>query len=427
MSNAKIIWDYCKAQGLTDAGAAGLMGNLFAESALNPQNLQNTYNSKLNLTDVQYTQKVDNGSYTNFVKDSAGYGLAQWTYWSRKQNLLNFAKARKASIGNLTIQLDFLFQELQQGYQDVLNLLKTTSSVFEASNAILLKFERPADQSSKVQNLRAGYGQNYYNQFAQTQTSSSKNKFTNSPLVNVKILSPNHYGQRDHEIDTISIHCMAGNMTAESCGNWMAKASTKASSHYGVDSNGRIGQYVDEKNGAWCTSSRSNDMRAITIEVANTVAQHPWPISDKAYQSLILLLVDICKRNNIKQLLWKGDKSLIGQVDKQNMTVHRWFAAKACPGDYLYNLHGQIAAEVNAKLNQQIEEEEEEMTQEQFNQMMNVWIEEQAKLPPEDWSAADRQWAESKGIIKGDGQGRYMYKKPITREEVIALLHRVSK
>ena len=254
---------------------------------------------------------------------------------------------------------------------------------------------------------------------------SSSNKFTNSPLVNVTILSPNHYGPRDHEIDTISIHCMAGNMSAESCGNWMAKASTKASSNYGIDSNGRIGQYVDEKNGSWCTSSRSNDMRAITIEVANTIAQHPWPISDKAYKSLILLLVDICKRNNIKQLLWQGDKSLVGQVDKQNMTVHRWFAAKACPGDYLYNLHGQIAAEVNAQLNQQ--EEEEEVTQEQFNQMMTVWLEEQSKLPPEEWSAADRQWAESKGIIKGDGQGRYMYKKPITREEVIALLHRVAK
>ena len=82
MSNAKIIWDYCKAQGLTDAGAAGLMGNLFAESALNPQNLQNTHNKKLGLTDIQYTQQVDNGTYKNFIKDSAGYGLAQWTYWS---------------------------------------------------------------------------------------------------------------------------------------------------------------------------------------------------------------------------------------------------------------------------------------------------------------------------------------------------------
>jgi N-acetyl-anhydromuramyl-L-alanine amidase AmpD len=226
---------------------------------------------------------------------------------------------------------------------------------------------------------------------------------------------------------------MAGNMSAESCGNWMKKASTRASSNYGIDSNGRIGLYVEEKNGAWCTSSRSNDMRAITIEVANTVAQHPWPISDKAYKSLILLLVDICKRNNIKQLLWQGDKDLIGQVDKQNMTVHRWFANKACPGDYLYNLHSQIAAEVNMQLlqnntnNNSNEEEEKEMTQEQFNQMMNVWLEEQAKLNPSDWSAADRKWAESKGIIKGDEQGRLMYKKLITREEVIALLHRVVK
>ena len=106
--------------------------------------------------------------------------------------------------------------------------------------------------------------------------------------------------------------------------------------------------YVEEKDRSWCSSNKSNDHRAITIEVANDGgAETGWHISDKAYNALIALLVDICKRNDIKKLLWKADKSLIGKVDKQNMTVHRWFAAKACPGDYLYNLHGQIAKEVN--------------------------------------------------------------------------------
>lgn len=173
---------------------------------------------------------------------------------------------------------------------------------------------------------------------------------SNSSLVNYTKISPNKTSPRNHKIDTISIHCMAGNLTVESCGNVFASSDRKASSNYGIDSNGRIGMYVEEKDRSWCTSSSSNDNRAITIEVANTVAASPWPISDAAYKSLINLLVDICKRNNIKQLLWKGDKSLIGQVTKQNMTVHRWFAAKDCPGDYLYNLHGQIASEVNAKL-----------------------------------------------------------------------------
>ena len=101
--NEKIIWDFLKSQGLSDAGAAGLMGNLFAESALSPINLQNTYNTKLGLSDDAYTKAVDNGKYKNFVKDSAGYGLAQWTFWSRKQNLLNYAKSKGVSIGNLNM------------------------------------------------------------------------------------------------------------------------------------------------------------------------------------------------------------------------------------------------------------------------------------------------------------------------------------
>lgn len=141
---------------------------------------------------------------------------------------------------------------------------------------------------------------------------------------------------------------MACDLSVESCGNLFAKSSRQASSNYGIGSDGRIAMYVEEKDRSWCSSNKSNDHRAITIEVANDGgAETGWHISDKAYNALIALLVDICKRNDIKKLLWKADKSLIGKVDKQNMTVHRWFAAKACPGDYLYNLHGQIAKEVN--------------------------------------------------------------------------------
>ena len=144
-SNEQIIWQFLKKQGFTDAGAAGMMGNLFAESALSPINLQNTYEKKLGYSDSTYTTAVDNGTYTNFVKDSAGYGLAQWTYWSRKQNLLNYAKSKGVSIGDLNMQLEFLMQELNAGYKPLLNILKTTNSVLEASNGVLLQFERPAD------------------------------------------------------------------------------------------------------------------------------------------------------------------------------------------------------------------------------------------------------------------------------------------
>lgn len=145
---------------------------------------------------------------------------------------------------------------------------------------------------------------------------------------------------------------MAGNLTIEQCGALFAKSDRKASSNYGVDSKGRIGLYVDERDRSWATSNGANDNRAITIEVANDGgAETGWHVSDAAYKALIKLLVDICKRNNIRELKWKADKSLIGHPDKQNMTVHRWFAAKACPGDYLYALHGQIAANVNSELN----------------------------------------------------------------------------
>ena len=174
--------------------------------------------------------------------------------------------------------------------------------------------------------------------------------YTNSPLVSYTKLSPNHSGQRKQPIDTITIHCVVGQASVETLGNIFAPVSRQASCQYGVGVDGRIGMYCEEKNRSWCTSSSANDNRAITIEVASDTT-HPYAVNAKAYAALIELLVDICKRNNIKQLLWKGDKSLIGQVDKQNMSVHRWFANKSCPGDYLYNRHGEIAAEVNKRLN----------------------------------------------------------------------------
>ena len=153
------IWNYLKGKGLNDFGIAGLMGNLYAESGLRPTNLQNTFEKKLGYTDDTYTEAVDNGKYSGFVNDKAGYGLAQWTFWSRKQNLLEFAQASKKSIGDLGMQMDFLYKELSEGYKAVLSTLKSAKSVREASDAVLLKFERPNDQSTTVQEKRAGYGQ----------------------------------------------------------------------------------------------------------------------------------------------------------------------------------------------------------------------------------------------------------------------------
>ena len=166
MPNDQFIWDFLKKEGFNDYGVAGLMGNLYAESGLLPNNLQNTFNSKLGLSDEEYTKRVDNGTYTNFVHDSAGYGLAQWTYYSRKQNLLNFAKSKRKSIGDLEIQLQFLITELRNSYRNsVYNILKTATSIQQASDAVLLNFECPANAQAQ-RAKRAQLGQNYYNKFA---------------------------------------------------------------------------------------------------------------------------------------------------------------------------------------------------------------------------------------------------------------------
>ena len=164
--NEKTIWTRLINEGFTREGAAGLMGNLYAESMLNPQNLQNTFERKLGYSDATYTKAVDSTAYKNFVNDKAGYGLAQWTYYTRKQALLNFARSQNKSIGDLDMQLDFLMKELKESFSKVYNSLKTVTSVREASNIVLLQFEKPADQSNTVKNLRSSYAQKYYEQFA---------------------------------------------------------------------------------------------------------------------------------------------------------------------------------------------------------------------------------------------------------------------
>lgn len=174
---------------------------------------------------------------------------------------------------------------------------------------------------------------------------------SNSSLVDYKKISPNKTTNRKHKIDTITIHCAVGQFSVETLGSIFYKKSNRSSSNYGIGSDGRIGLYVDEKDRSWCSSNASNDHRAITIECASD-KNHPYAINDKVYSALIDLCTDICKRNNIKELKWKGDKSLIGKVDQQNMTVHRWFANKDCPGDYIYNRLGRIASEVNVRLKQ---------------------------------------------------------------------------
>ena len=177
--------------------------------------------------------------------------------------------------------------------------------------------------------------------------------YTNSKMVAYTKLSPNHSVQRTHSIDRITPHCVVGQCTAEGLGDWFAKSSTQASSNYGIDKNGRVGLYVEEKNRSWCSSSNANDQRAVTIECASDTKEPYW-MNDKVYATLIKLCVDICKRNGKKKLLWfaNKDKTLnyAPKSDEMVLTVHRWFANKSCPGDWLYARLGDLATKVTAEL-----------------------------------------------------------------------------
>ena len=177
--------------------------------------------------------------------------------------------------------------------------------------------------------------------------------YTNSPMVVYTKLSPNHSGQRTMAIDRITPHCVVGQCTAEGLGDWFYKSSTQASSNYGIDKDGRVGMYVEEKNRSWCSSSGANDQRAITIECASDTTE-PYAFRDIVYQRLIELCVDICKRNGKNKLIWFGDKDKTLNYSPQSgemiLTVHRWFANKSCPGNWMYARMGDLAEKVTKAL-----------------------------------------------------------------------------
>lgn len=162
------IWNYLLSKIGNEYGVAGLMGNLQAESGLRPNNLQDSYETSLGYTDDSYTTAVDNGTYSesSFVNDEAGYGLAQWTYYSRKQGMYNMYKTGYSSIGSIDLALDYLWYELQNSYGGVLSVLQNATSVREASDKVLHDFENPADQSTSVEEYRASLGAAFYNQFS---------------------------------------------------------------------------------------------------------------------------------------------------------------------------------------------------------------------------------------------------------------------
>ena len=178
--------------------------------------------------------------------------------------------------------------------------------------------------------------------------------YSNSPLVTYTKLSPNHSGQRTHSIDRITPHCYVGQQSAADMGAWFVTKDAGCSCNYGIGKDGDVGLFVDERNRSWCSSSRENDQRAITIECASD-RTYPYAFRDAVYQKLILLCTDICKRNGKTKLIWFGDKTKTlnynPKPEEMILTVHRWFAQKECPGEWMYSRMGELAEKVTAALN----------------------------------------------------------------------------
>ena len=476
-TNEEMIWQYLKAQGLSDAGAAGLMGNLFAESGLKPTNLQNTYEKKLGFTDDSYTKAVDNGTYGNFVRDSAGYGLAQWTFWSRKENLLNFAKQKNKSIGDLYMQMDFLMLELSSGYKGLLSTLRTTTSVKEASNSVLLQFERPADQSVSVQNKRASYGQTYYDKYAQktikpTRGNNMKYNANNKPLVCMQTHSTCYKGTRTMTPVGVLWHSTGANNPNLKRFVQPYETDTNYSQMIkilGKNTNKNDWNHISHQAGLNCWIGKLADGTVTTVQTMPW-NYRPWGCGsgskgscnngwiqfeiceddlnnqdyfNKVYKEACEITAYLCQMYNLNPLGTVKMNGVNVPVILDHATscklgfgsnhgdVQHWFKKY---GKTLDDVRNDVAALMNSANtiapstpvapNKPEIEEEEEMTQEQFNTMMNNWIAEQAKKAPGDWSADARAWGEKNGLIAGDTSGNKMYKKILTREEFIAVLYR---
>lgn len=244
--------------------------------------------------------------------------------------------------------------------------------------------------------------------------------FTNSTLVNHTHISPNKTSPRNHEIDTITIHCVVGQCYVESLGNIFASESKQASSNYGIGKDGKIGMYVEEKDRSWCSSSSSNDHRAITIEVASDTYE-PYAVTDAAYKSLINLVTDICKRNGIKKLVWSTDKNeRVNHLNGCNMTVHRDYANKSCPGNYLYSRHALIAAEVNKRLGAENADTRSDL-EKLIDERIKIALE-GTNTKPSDWAKEELAEAVKAGITDGTRPGGYA-----TREQVAAMVLRATK
>ena len=469
MSNAKIIWNYLKKQGLNDFGIAGLMGNLYAESGLNPKNLQNTYERKLGFTDESYTNAVDCGSYQNFVKDSAGYGIVQWTYWSRKQALFNFAKDQNKSIGDLNMQLDFLMKELTEGHMDILKTLCNATSVLEASNVVLFEFERPANQDKSVQIKRCSFGQKYYDQFTnqiQTEGSDYGMKYSdkNPPIVCMQKNSTCYKDTSTMTIRGVLWHSTGANnpnlkryiQPYETDGNYNEMIAL-----LGKNTSGNDWNHIRVQAGlnAWIGKLANG-----TIATVQTMPWNykPWGCGggcnngwiqfeicedslndanyfNQVYREACELTAYLCRKygldpmgtvtysgKKVPVILCHADSYKLGLGSNHGDVLH-WFPKF---GKSMDDVRRDVAALMNTI---SIEEtEDEDMTQEKFNEMMNAYLKGLQDNDCGQWSADGRNFVIDKGLFVGNGttvngEPNYMWGSFLTREQFAVVMKRFAE
>jgi hypothetical protein len=411
-ADPKVIWDFLKSQGLNDYGIAGLMGNLYAESGLKPTNLQNTFEKKLGYTDAEYTAAVDQKLYTNFVNDSAGYGLAQWTYYSRKQNMLTFHTKKGKSIGDLNTQLEFLVHELTTGYKSsVWEVLKSAKSVLEASNAVLLKFERPADQSTSVQNKRASFGQGYYDKYHVSETvvapsvpaqGGTKMKYnaSNKPLVCMQTQSTCYKGTSKMTVKGVLWHSTgANNPNLKRYVQPSDNASDKAAmlKLLGTNSYKNDWNHIDRQAGLNCWIGKLADGTVTTVQTMPWDYK-PWGcgsgsrgscnngwiqfeicedgLTDKTYFNTVYkeaceITAYLCKMYNIDPkgtqtlngikvptILCHADSHKLGLGSNHGDVLH-WFAKH---GKTMDDVRNDVAKLLNADKPEEVKPEKEDLT-----------------------------------------------------------------
>ncbi len=276
-TNAEKAWNFLKAKGFNDYACAGIVGNLDCESALNSHNLQNTYEQILGFTDSAYVNAVDNGRYSReqFANDCAGFGLAQWTYHSRKRALYEFIKSHGVSIGDLEAQLEFFYKELSEGFVSAFRALQTTASVRDASNIMLLKYECPADMSASAQNRREAFSQKYYTQFA---TKSNIGGASNMGYINVSKKSGTKLSEHfnSNEFDCHGGGCCSTTIINEKLVEYLEKIREHFGKPITITSAYRCAVHNRNVNGATGSRHTKGDAADIVVlgTTPRTVAQY---------------------------------------------------------------------------------------------------------------------------------------------------------